>query len=50
MEYSLNMNKRVISGKVAIWKIQVGVFDPAMLYSRELPAKFKRWKLFIVMN
>ncbi len=50
MNYKEEENQKVAAGKVAIWNIQVAVFEPAVFFSRLLPAESKYWKLKVVLN
>jgi len=50
MDNNENNNQKVAAGKVAVWNMQVAVFEPAMISSRLLPAESKYWKLKVVLN
>lgn len=50
MNYNEKENQKVAAGKTAIWNIKVAVFEPAMIFSRLLPAESKYWKLKVVLN
>jgi hypothetical protein len=50
MNYSKYNNQNIAAGKVAVWNIEVAVFEPAMIFSRLLPSESKYWKLKVVLN
>jgi len=50
MDYNKKVNRKVAAAKVATWNIKVAVFEPAMIFSRLLPAASKYWKLKVVLN
>jgi hypothetical protein len=50
MKSNENNNQKVAAVKVAVWNVQVAVFEPAMFFSRLLPTEAKYWKLKVVLN
>ncbi|WP_372947396.1 hypothetical protein [Mariniphaga sp.] len=43
-------NQKVAAIRVAVWNIQVTVFEPAMILSRLIPSESKYWKLKVMLN
>lgn len=50
MNNNENNNQKLAAGKVAVWNIQVAVFEPVMIFSRLLPTKSKYWNIKVVLN
>jgi hypothetical protein len=50
MNNNEDKNQKVAAGKVAVWNVQVAIFEPAMILSRLLPSESKYWKLKVVLN
>ncbi|MBW6535891.1 MAG: hypothetical protein K0B11_12860 [Mariniphaga sp.] len=50
MNNNEDKNQKVVAGKVAVWNVQVAVFEPVMIFSRLIPSKSKYWKIKVVLN
>jgi hypothetical protein len=50
MKDNLNRKPKVSPGKGAIWNIKVGIFYPALVFTRTVPSELINWKLKVILN